>query len=250
MNRRTIITLIGGAAAWPIAARGQKAMPVIGFLGSGLLDASLLYLAAFRKGLGEAGFVEGQNVAIEYRWAEGQLDRLPDLAGDLVRRRVSVIATPDTPASSAAVAATATIPVVFSVGEDPVRLGLVASLARPGGNATGFNFFTGEVVAKRLGLLKELVPAATRIGVLIDPADAARAQAVLSDAQIAARPLAVQIESLNASTSRELEAAFAMAAHARTQALFVSPHAFFNFRRGANRHACGALCDSDCLPGA
>ena len=189
IERRKFLATLGGAAAWPRAARAQQpAMPVIGFLGFGALDTFVLYLAAFRKGLNEIGFVEGQNVAIEYRWAEGRYDRMPELAADLIRRRVVIIAIPGSPPTvvRAVQAATSAIPIVFGVGDDPVKVGLVASLSRPGGHATGINFFTAELVAKRLALLHELVPGASRIGVLVNPADPARVESVLGDAQTAA----------------------------------------------------------------
>ena len=189
-------------------------------------------LAAFRKGLSETGYVEGQNVTIEYHWLEGQYDRLPALMADLVRRRVAVIATPGIPpAAIAAKAATATIPIVFGVGEDPVKLGLVASLARPGGNATGINFFTQEVVAKRLGLLHELVPKAVRVAVLVNPANATAAETTLRDVQEAARAIGLQIHVLNASTIGEIDAAFATLVRERPDALFVAPDGFFTSRR-------------------
>ncbi len=183
LRRRELITLLGStAAAWPLAARAQQpAMPVIGYIGFGSLDNSVLYLAAFRKGLGETGFIEGQNVAIDYRWLEGQYDRMSELAADLVRRGVTVIATPGTPPASvrAAMATTATIPIVFAVGDDPVKWGIVASLGRPNSNTTGINFLNGEVVAKRLGLLHDLVPRAARIAVLLNSADPTRAASML-----------------------------------------------------------------------
>src|SRR5215469_3542254 len=233
-RRKFLATLLGGATVtWPLAARAQQpTMPVIGFLGVGSLDNYGLYLAAFRKGLIEAGFVEGQNVKIEYRWAEGQYDRMVELVADLVRGRVAVIAVPGTPPGArAAQAATSTIPIVFGVGEDPVSLGLVASIGRPGGNATGVNFLTAEVVAKRLALLHELVPRAARVAALINPTDAIRAEAVRSEVQAAAHTMGAQLQILNASTSRDIDAAFAALVRERADALFVGPDAFFNTRR-------------------
>jgi len=233
MKRREFIRLVGGAAAaWPFAAHAQQpAMPMIGFINARSADASTPHVAAFRKGLSEASYVEGQNVTVEYNWLEGRYDRLPTLVADLVRRRVAVIATPGNPmAALAAKAATPTIPIVFGVGEDPVKLGLVASLARPGGNATGVNFFFSEVVAKRLELLHELVPKAVRIAVLVNPANAPSAEAALRDIPAAARALGLQIQLLNASTNREIEAAFATLVRDRADALFVAPDAFFNTR--------------------
>ena len=207
-------------------------MPVVGFVSGRSAEASVRHGAAFRKGLNETGYIEGQNVMVEYHWLEGQYDRLPSLMADLVRRRVAVIATPgSTAAALAAKAATTTIPIVFGVGEDPVKLGLVASLARPGGNATGINFLSAEVVAKRLGLLHDLVPKAVRIAVLVNPANAPTAEATLRDIPEAARALGLQIQVLNASTSREIEAAFATLVRDRADALFVAPDGFFSSRR-------------------
>jgi putative ABC transport system substrate-binding protein len=233
LRRREFITLLGGAAAaWPLTARARQSMPVIGFLGFGSLDNFGPFLTAFRKGLNEAGFVEGQNVAIEYRWAEGEYDRMEKLAADLVDRRVAVIAVPGSPPGArAAKAATSTIPIIFGVGEDPVKLGLVASIARPGGNATGINFLSAEVVAKRLALLHELVPSAARVAALINPSDAIRAEAARNDLQAAVRLMGVQLQILNASSSRDIDAAFATLARERADALFVGPDAFFNTRR-------------------
>ena len=232
MKRRAFVTLLGGAAALPIAARAQQAaMPVIGFVSVGSPDAPLI--AGFRKGLNEAGYVEGQNVTVEYHWLDGQFDRLPSLMADLVRRQVAVIATPNgNLAAIAAKAATTTIPIVFSVGADPVKLGLVDSLARPGGNATGFNVFNNEITAKRLGLLHDLVPKAVRIAVLVNPANTPVAEITLRDIPEAARALGLQTHILNASTSREIEAAFAALGREQADALFVAADGFFNSRPG------------------
>jgi len=235
VKRRQFITLLGGtAAAWPLAGRAQQpAMPVVGLINLGTPDAMARYVAAFRNALSEAGYVEGQNVTVEYHWLEGQYDRLPALMADLVRRHVAIIATPGgTPAALAAKAATTTIPIVFGVAEDPVRLGLVANLARPGGNATGVNFFLGEVLAKRLGLLHDLVPKAVRIAVLVNPANAPTAEATLRDIPEAARAIGLQIQVLNATTTPEIDAAFATIVRDRADALFVAPDAFFAARRG------------------
>ena len=233
MQRRDFITLLGGAAAaWPLAARAQQpAMPVVGFVRDGSADTSAHFVAAFRKGLNETGYVEGQNVTVEYHWLEGKYDRLPALMADLVRRQVTVIATPGVVPSLAAKAATATIPIVFGVGDDAVRLGLVASLARPGGNATGINFFNGEVIAKRLRLLHDLVPKAFRVAVLVNPANAAVTELTLREAQEAAPTIGLQIQILNASTTGEIDAVFATLAHERPDALFVGGDAFFTNRR-------------------
>jgi putative ABC transport system substrate-binding protein len=232
MRRREFITLLGGAAAWPLAVRAQQpAMPVVGCVNAGLHDA--LLIAGFRKGLNETGYVESQNVAVEYHWLEGQFDRLPALIADLARRRVAVIATPNgNLAAITAKAATTTIPIVFSVGEDPVNLGLVDSLARPGGNATGVNLFAVELTAKRLGLLHDLVPKAVRIAVLVNPANIPVAETTLRDIPEAARALGLQTHVFNASTSREIEAAFAALVRDRADALFVAADGFFNSRPG------------------
>jgi putative tryptophan/tyrosine transport system substrate-binding protein len=229
-----LIASLGGAvAAWPLVARAQPSgLPVIGFLGFGSLENFGPYLTAFKKGLNEGGFVEGQSVVIEYRWADGQYERMQSLAADLVGRRVAAIAVPGSPPGArAAKAATSTIPIIFGIGEDPVKLGLVASIARPGGNATGINFLTAEVIAKRLALLHELVPGAARVAALINPTDAVRAEAVRNDLQSAVRTMGVQLQILNASSASEIDAAFAAVAHERADALFVGPDAFFNTRR-------------------
>src|SRR5262245_36361879 len=240
-RRKFLATLGGAAAAWPLAARAQQgAMPVIGFVD---VISSPGRLAAFHRGLGESGYVLGQNVAIEIRSAEGRYDRFPELVADLVRRRVSVIVAPGTtPAALAARAATTTIPIVFGVGDDPVKLGLVPNLARPGGNATGINFFTAELAAKRLGLLRELLPAAKRVAVLVNPADPIRLETIVGDVKTAAGVIGLNFQVVNASTSREIDAAFATLAAARPDALFVGPDPFFFSRRGqlalqAARHA-------------
>jgi putative ABC transport system substrate-binding protein len=233
IRRRGFIRLLGGAAAWPRAARAQQpGMPVIGFLGVTFPHEQPHWLAAFRNGLSETGYMEGQNVSIEYRWANGQYGRLPELVADLIRRPVSVIVTPaSTPAALAAKAATMTIPIVFGVGEDPVRLGLVTSLSRPGGNATGVNFFTNEIAAKRLGLLHDLVPNAIRLAVLVNPANARTAETTLHDITEAARPFGLQIQVLNARNGDEIDAAFATLVSDHADALLVSPDNCFATRR-------------------
>jgi putative tryptophan/tyrosine transport system substrate-binding protein len=233
IRRRELIATLAGAAAWPLAARAQQqAMPVVGLVNAGSLDASASRAAAFRKGLNETGYIEGQNVLVEYHWLEGQYNHLPSLIADLVRRRVAIIATPGNIAGAqAARAATTTIPIVFGSAEDPVKLGLVASLARPGGNATGFNVFTSEVVAKRLGLLHDLVPKAVRVAMLVNPANAPMTETMLGEVPEAARAIGLQIQVLNASTSREIEAAFAALVRDRADALLVAPDAFFISRR-------------------
>ena len=207
-------------------------MPVVGLVNARSAQDAARNAAAFRKGLNEIGYVEGQNVMVEYHWLEGQYDRLPSLIADFVRRRVAVIATPGlTAGAQAAKTATTTIPIVFGVAEDPVKLGLVASLARPGGNATGINVLTSEIAAKRLGLLHDLVPKAVRVAVLVNPANASIAEAMLREVPEAARAIGLQIQVLNASTSREIEAAFATLVRDRADALFVAPDAFFISRR-------------------
>jgi putative ABC transport system substrate-binding protein len=230
MKRRDFMALLGGGAAWPLAARAQQpAMPVVGFLNPTSPDTNTERLRAFRQGLKEAGFIEGENTVIEYRWAENQFDRLSSLATELVRRPVAVIVTSGgTAPALAAKAATATIPIVFTVPEDPVRLGLVVSLARPGGNATGVNFFSDELVAKRLELLRELVPAATRVAVLLNPANAGT---MLGDVETAAGTMGLQIKVINVSTSRDIDTAFATFGRERPDALFVIGGPFLLSRR-------------------
>jgi putative ABC transport system substrate-binding protein len=244
MKRREFITLLGTVAAWPLAARGQQpAMPVIGLLDQRSPDELVDRLRGFRQGLRDLGFIEGQNVAIDYRWAENKMDRLPELAADLVRRQVAVIAaTSGFSPALAAKTATTTIPIVFVIAQDPVRLGLVASLARPGGNMTGISFLSGEVTAKRLELLRELVPAATRVAVLVDPANATYAEITARETGAAARSIGLQIQILKASTIGEINAAFATLVREKPDALFVGGDPFFNSRRTqlvhlATRHA-------------
>ena len=234
MRRREFITLLGGAAvAWPLAAWAQQrpTMPVIGFLDTRSPQAISERLSAYRQGLKEAGYIEGENVAIVYRFAENQVDRLPELAGDLVRREVTVIATAGDDVALAAKQATKTIPIVFIASQDPVRLGLVASLARPDGNLTGVNFFSGELVAKRLEILRELVPRAARVAVLVNPAYAAQSESALSELQPAARSMGLQMQILNAGTRQEIDATFAIMGRERPDALFVSSDTFFTSRR-------------------
>jgi putative ABC transport system substrate-binding protein len=241
MRRRQFIATLGGAAAscaaWPLAARAQRSTsPVIGFLGSQSPDAIPDYLRALRQGLKEAGFVEGETVTIEYRWAENQVDRLPALAAELVRRRLALIVAGGGPASMAAGKATSSIPIVFLVAEDPVRLGLVASLARPGGNATGINFFSAELAAKRLELLRALVPGAARVAILLNPAETAIAAANRRDVETAAGAMGLDIRVLNASTRDEIDDAYATLARERPDALFISSGPFFSDRRVQMAH--------------
>jgi putative tryptophan/tyrosine transport system substrate-binding protein len=234
LKRREFVTLLGGAAAWPLTANAQQsAMPVVGFVNGGSPEGMARYAAAFRSALSEAGYVEGQNLTVEYHWLEGQYDRVPALVDNLVRRGVSVIAIPGaTQAAIAAKAATTTIPIVFGIGGDPVKLGLVTSLAQPGGNVTGTNVFFFEVAAKRLGLLHDLVPKAARIAVLVNPTNASNTESISRDVPEAARPLGLQIQILNANTRSEIEAAFATIVRERADALFIAPDAFFTSRRG------------------
>ena len=243
MRRREFISLLGATAGWPLTVRAQQqAMPVIGFLHSGSPEPYANRVSAFRKGLGEAGYVEGQNVAIEFRWAAGQDDRLPDLAADLIRRRVAAIATPgNTPAALAAKAATTTIPIIFAIAADPVAMGLVATLNRPGGNATGVSLQTVELVPKQLGMLRELAPGANRFVALVNP-NTAFTDAVVKGLQASASALGLPIEILHAGTGREIDAAFANLVQKPGGALLISPDAFFFSRHAqivtlAARHA-------------
>jgi putative tryptophan/tyrosine transport system substrate-binding protein len=232
IGRRKFLATLGGAFTWSLAARAQQpAMPVIGMLNPQSLAASGHLLDAFRRGLGEIGYVEGQNVAIEYRLSEGRIDQRVEMAADLIRRQVSVIAAPGTAVARVATTATQTIPIVFGVSDDPVKLGLVASLAHPGGNATGVNSFISEVNAKRLGLLRELVPTAARLAVLVNPANPTNTSSVLADVEPAARALGLQLQIYNASTSGEIDAAFAALVRERPDALFLASDGLFSTRR-------------------
>jgi len=248
MRRREFISLLGGvAAAWPLSVRAQQTMPVIGFLGSSSLDLYADPVRAFRQGLGETGYVEGRNVAIEFRWANGQNDQLPALAADLVRRQVSVIVAPgSTPAALAAKAATATIPIVFQVGIDPIAAGLVTSLARPGGNVTGVTNINTELVSKRLELLRELVPKATIVALLVNPTSPEITEAVSKELQSTASTLGLQLHILHASTDRDFDTVFATLAQLRVGALVIAPDAFFISRNEqlgelTSRHAVPAI---------
>src|SRR5262249_9269638 len=230
IQRRNFITLLGGAAAWPLAARArQRALPVVGYVS--VAGDTPERERAFRQGLGEAGYSEGRDVIVEYHILDGNLERLPAVMDDLVRRRVTVIAAPGTAPAVAARAATTTIPIAFAVGQDPVKLGLVASLARPGGNATGFNFFSHETEAKRLSLLHELVPKAVRVGVLVNPKNAATTDPTLREVREVAPAIGLQIQVVNASTIGEINAAFAALTRERADALFVNADAFLTSRR-------------------
>jgi putative tryptophan/tyrosine transport system substrate-binding protein len=230
IGRRSFITLLGGAAGWPLAVRAQQPpIPSVGFLNSASPEAFPDRLRAFHRGLKDAGFVEGENVAIVYRWGENQFDRLPELAADLVRQQVKVIAV-NTPAALPAKAATASIPIVFLLNEDPVRLGLVASLARPGGNLTGVNNVSGELTAKQLELLRELIPSVARVAVIVSPVSLT-AEITLRDVEPAARAMGLQTDIVNASTRREIDAAFASFVGRRPDALFVASDPLFTSRR-------------------
>jgi putative tryptophan/tyrosine transport system substrate-binding protein len=233
VKRREFITLLGGAAAaWPLAARAQQAaVPMVGYLSAHLPGASARLTAAFRQGLKDSGYVEGENVTIIYRWAEGQWDRGPVLANELLHQRVAVIAAFGNSAALAAKAVTTTIPIVFSSGENPVRLGLVASLSQPGGNLTGVNTFATELATKRLGLLREMVPGAARVAVLVSPSSAVSSESTVRDTSGAARAMGLQVQVLNADTSQEIDAAFTRLARERSDALYVDSSPFFDSRR-------------------
>jgi len=247
MKRREFIAALGGAAAWPMAARAQQpAMQVIGFLSDQSPDFFADGMRGFHQGLKDTGYVEGENVAVEYRWAENQFDRLPALAAELVRRRVAVIVSGTSSTALAAKTVTTTVPILFIAAEDPVKRGLVASLGKPGGNLTGVNFFAVELAAKRLELLRELVPTATRVAVLVSPTNAAVTEATLEDVETAAPAMGLQIQVANADNSREIDAAFATFVRERPDVLFVNTGPFLTSRRVqlahlATRHAIPAI---------
>jgi putative ABC transport system substrate-binding protein len=248
MRRREFITLLGAAAAWPLAARAQQPMPVVGVLGGATAQGWAPLVAAFRQGLSETGAVEGRNVASEARWAEGQYDRLPALAADLIQRQVAVIAAFTTPAALAAKAATATIPIVFTTISDPVKIGLVTSLSRPGGNVTGVTSLSVEVGPKLLELLREVVPGATSIALLVNPTNP-NTEAVAREIQAAARTMGLQLQVLQAGTEAEIETAFATLAQRRPGGLVIGGDTFLNTRSGqlaalALRHAVPAIFSS------
>jgi len=233
MRRRNFIKgIVGSAATWPLAARAQQpTLPVVGVVSGRSRDADARNVTAFYKGLGEAGYVDGQNVTVEYHWVEGRYDRLSEVMADLVRRKAAaIVTTGNNAAALAAKAATATIPIVFGVGQDPVKMGLVASLARPGGNATGINDFLSEMNAKRLRLLHDMVPKAARVAVLVNPANTASAESALQETKEAAAAIGLQLQIVNATTIGEIDAAFASFAQERPDALFVAADAFFNSR--------------------
>jgi putative tryptophan/tyrosine transport system substrate-binding protein len=247
MRRREFITLLGGAAAWPLAARAlQPAMPVVGFLSSGFRESDAFRVTPFRQGLAEVGYVEGQNVAIEYRWAEGQNDRFPALAADLIRRQIVVIFAGGTAPTLAAKAATTTIPIVFNTGGDPVEIGLVASLNRPGGNVTGVSFLNNALTGKQLELLHELVPNAAVIGFLVNPNNPILAESDTRNVRAAARALGLQVHILHAGTDRDFDTVFATLVQLRAGALLIAGDGFFNSRMErlaalATRHALPAM---------
>jgi len=233
MRRRNFIKgIVGSAATWPLAARAQQpTLPLVGVVSGRSRDADARNVTAFYKGLGEAGYVDGQNVTVEYHWVEGRYDRLSEVMADLVRRKAAaIVTTGNNAAALAAKAATATIPIVFGVGQDPVKMGLVASLARPGGNATGINDFLSEMNAKRLRLLHDMVPKAARVAVLVNPANTASAESALQGTKEAAAAIGLQLQIVNATTIGEIDAAFASFAQERPDALFVAADAFFNSR--------------------
>ncbi len=256
MKRREFITLLGSVAAWPLAARAQQksAMPVVGFLNSGSPQAQALAAVAYRQALEETGFVEGKNVVIEFRWADGQYDRLPELVADLIRRNVAVIMAGGPPAAQAAKSATSTIPIVFTSGDDPVQVGLVTSINRPGGNITGVHIFFSGLESKKLGLLRELVPQAGVIAALVNPSFASAGRQT-TELQAAARTLGKQIQIINASNEHELDTAFASMAQLRVDAMLVAADPFFSARRNqivslAARYAIPAVYEQRAFAGA